>query len=207
MKLFVSAEDELSRAVIAKMTKVVLGEEVDIVSLGHRNGGFGYIRKNLAKFCDLALRERVIVLTDLDGAVCAPSLRTSWLDTLTGFNDFPEQMVFCVAVREVEAWLMADRGAFADFFSVPASAIGNDIENSVVDPKEYLVTTVRRTSVRSVRDAVVPDRRSHASVGLGYNQLLSQFVAEAWMPERGASQSVSLQRACDRMRSLLDVST
>lgn len=205
MRIYVSAEDELSRAVVAKLADVVSEVEVNIVPLGHAHGGFGYIKKNLQKFCNLGVRERVIVLTDLDSAECPPSLRASWLASVPDFDDFPEYMVFCIAVREVEAWLMADFQAFATFFSVSPSAVRKGVINNVVNPKEHLVTTIRESSVRSIREAIVPDVRSKALVGLGYNQLLSQFVADVWMPERGASESPSLKRATDRIRALLRI--
>jgi len=205
MKLFVSAEDELSRAVIAKMANVISDGDVQLTILGPRHGGFGYIKKSLRKFCNLALRERVFVLTDLDRAECAPTLRASWLDTLPDWDDFPECMVFCVAVREVEAWLMADALAFASFFSVSPTALASDIESTVTDPKEFLVATVKKSTDRSLREAVVPASKSNAAVGFGYNQVLSKFVAESWLPERGASSSKSLNRAINRLETLLGV--
>lgn len=205
MNLYVSAEDTISRAVIEKMVNVIANEPVNLVSLGLNHGGLGYIKNNLSKFCDLATRERVIVLTDLDQAQCAPSLRTTWLKTLSDRDDFPEHMLFCIAVREVEAWLMADNATFASFFSISVPTIAGNIENTVNHPKEYLVAKARRSSDRRVREAIVPEKSSNATVGLGYNQLLSKFVKEAWGPERGASSSTSLQRAIRRLQTLLNV--
>jgi hypothetical protein len=72
-----------------------------------------------------------IVLVDLDlDAECAPPLRKSWLSKPSHY------MCFRIAVRAIEAWLMADRERFARFLSIDIARIPRDVE-AVKHPKLY----------------------------------------------------------------------
>src|SRR5690625_3566113 len=51
-----------------------------------------------------------VVLVDLDDELCPLELRTDWIGQPAPF------MCFRVVVRQVEAWLLADRERFAEFF-------------------------------------------------------------------------------------------
>jgi hypothetical protein len=51
-----------------------------------------------------------IILTDLDRIPCAPALLTAWR-----VDAVPPKMLFRVAVREVEAWLLSDRNGIATY--------------------------------------------------------------------------------------------
>ena len=63
--------------------------------------------------------------------------------------------VFPVAVREVEAWLLADRKHLAHFLHVPITQIPlapEELEN----PKQTLVNLARKSRVRSIQKDMVP---------------------------------------------------
>ena len=54
-----------------------------------------------------------ILLTDLDKNECAPMLIQEWLT-----DPLHPNLIFRVAVHEVEAWILADREAFAPFLGI-----------------------------------------------------------------------------------------
>lgn len=101
-------EDSLSEAVL----QTILRQSKRPCSVGTCLGkkGAGFIRQRLSGFNKAAKWSPYIVLTDLDNAECPAVLFRSWLpETKSPY------LIFRVAVREVEAWLLADRGAIAKF--------------------------------------------------------------------------------------------
>lgn len=137
-----------------------------------------------------------LVLRDLDtDADCAPSLRARLLAVPA------PGMVFRIAVREIETWLIADLHAFARFFSISPGRISNDPE-SIHRPKEYLVNLVRRSRSRTIRDDVVPRDGSRARVGPGYAGRMIEFASTVWSPHEASVRSDSLKRCLDRLSHL-----
>jgi hypothetical protein len=98
-------------------------------------------------------------LTDLDQHGCAPEIIKGWLREQPHGN-----LVFRVAVREVEAWLLADRVGFAKFLDVSIDLLPQE-PDEVLDPKQTLINLARRSRIRSLREALVPRERSTAVQG------------------------------------------
>ena len=113
----------------------------------------------------------------------------------------PPAMLFRVAVREVEAWLLADREAFAAFVGAPLNKLPLN-PDSLDDPKQTLLGFVRRYGRREIKADILPKPGSRSKIGLGYNQRLRRFVAELWEPERATACSDSLARAFARLRNV-----
>ena len=135
------------------------------------------------------------VLVDLDQQPeCAPELVAEALP------DPAEGMCFRIAVREVEAWLLADRAGFARWAGVRASLIPVDVE-SIAQPKEQLVAIVRESRYRERRDAIVPRPGSGRTEGPDYSDVLTEFVASDWDVEAAASVAPSLDRALRCLRA------
>jgi hypothetical protein len=178
MTIFIAAEDHLSRAVAKRLVLEFVGRQVDARELGMRYGGNAHIRRSMMNYVDLASRETVVVLTDLDNIECAPSLRRTWFDEAHIGDNTPRRLVFCIAVREIEAWLLADRVGFAEFLGIDPNVIARDLEAGLRDPKRHLVQLVRRCKKKSIRDDIVPERRNNAKVGLGYNDRLICYVLQ-----------------------------
>jgi len=199
MNIYFAVEDRLSGAVIERLVAECLGPDIYQRELGSRQGGNKFIRSQLPKYLELALREIVLVLTDLDKTECAPSLRAQWLNSARATVPLPDNFIFCIAVREVEAWLLADRAGLANFLGINPNVIGRNIEVDVVDPKEYLLNLARRSRVRAIKDGLLPGPGNDAVIGLGYNTLLTQFVRDKWNPQVAAGENASLQRAMDRI--------
>jgi hypothetical protein len=106
-----------------------------------------------------------------------------------------------VAVREVEAWLLADHDAVRLFFGRGAAGRLPDPTDAIADPKQFLLE-LARLAPRDIRDDLRPAPGALSAQGLGYNVRLTQFVRENWDPRRAARRSLSLARTRHRLREL-----
>ena len=133
-----------------------------------------------------------LVLRDLDHddvGGCVPELVQ---DLLGGPPS--EGMCFRIAVREAEAWLLADARSFAQFFGVSTARVPHNVE-SLSDPKQSLVNLCRGSRKRDIRDGMVPRQGSRRVVGESYRLLVSEFVEDAWDPQQARLAAPSLDRA------------
>lgn len=194
-ELYLATEDLLSEAVAERL--VLDANQGLLVAVRMGRKGNGYLKQKLPELVRLANTIPVFMLTDLDRGSCPPTLINDW----SAGQEAPPSLLFRVAVREVEAWLLADREGFADFVGAPLNKIPVNPE-SLDDPKQALLGLVRRYGSREIKNEILPASRSISPVGLGYNQSLSRFVLDAWMPRRAAANSDSLARAHARLSEL-----
>ncbi|MGH8244991.1 MAG: hypothetical protein ACREUU_01005, partial [Gammaproteobacteria bacterium] len=108
-------------------------------------GGSGYLRKTIRGWNRAAQGVPFVVLTDLDQHECPAALLGAWLPEPRHAN-----LVFRIAVREVEAWLLADVENLASFLKVRSSAIPRN-PDAVLDPKGALIGAARRSRSAEVR--------------------------------------------------------
>jgi hypothetical protein len=158
--------------------------------------GKGYLDENIGSYNCAAAGSPWFVLRDLDNdAPCAPRL-----DVLAQLA--PEQwMCFRIAVRELEAWLLADHMGVAEYFGISPKAIPAD-PDSEADPTLTLVNLTRGSSRRAIRKAMVPKPGMGVSVGPGYEAAIIEFGRQRWDLGRARVRSPSLQRAYVALRSL-----
>jgi hypothetical protein len=187
-----ATEDELSEAVGRRLSADSQLE----VSQPFRRGGNGFLRDRLPVFCKIADHQPVLVLTDLDNEACPPALIGDWYRRLHR----PPDLLLRVAVREVEAWLLADRDALADFLRISARHIPQQPER-LDDPKDALLRAAMHAP-RTIREELVARNGALASQGIGYNKRLSGFVEAQWSPERASASASSLARARQRIAEL-----
>lgn len=194
--VYVATEDPLSEAIADRLIQDEnQGMEVK-VRMGRK--GNGYLRKNLLSFNEIARSYPVLLFTDLDRVECPMDLIEDW----RGRTVLQDRLLFRVAVRETEAWLLADREGFAEFSGVPVHRIPPQPE-LLDDPKETLLNLVRRYGKkRTVKVDILPERGSTAKVGLAYNQSLCGFVQGSWSLDRAAQSADSLNRARHRLHEL-----
>jgi hypothetical protein len=183
-------EDVLQEAVAHK---IIASEKIPLAihrTLGMQ--GSGFIDANLARLAQASSHGTYIVVRDLDRHECAPALRRKLLD-----GPVPPGLLVAIAVKEAEAWLLADSPSFRRFFSV------HRIEGSpewIDEPKERLVSLARSSRKRSVREGVVP--RGTARVGDLYNAILLDFIKSSWRVERARRRAPSLERFVQRLSAL-----
>ena len=102
-------------------------------------GGKPKILDNLSKYNEAAqYSTRWLVVLDLDeSADCAPNYAHRILPTPSS------GMELRIAVRSIEAWLMADRGKMAQFLKIPAANFPQNPDTEK-DPKRFLIDLIRR---------------------------------------------------------------
>jgi hypothetical protein len=184
-------EDDLSEAVVRRILN-----DFSIFAIGYSygKGGFGYIKQKLQAFNNAARGTPFIILVDLE-AECPPKQIREWLTMPIHPN-----LVFRVAVNEVESWLLADRRGFASFLGINQETIPKNTDE-IDYPKRYLIDLVRRSRKRGLREAIIPSPNSTARVGPDYNGQLSFFVLNIWNIREAMLHSDSLQRAVNAINN------
>lgn len=165
----------------------------------HGRRGKQHLLSRLSGYNAAAEHSPWLVLIDLDrDASCAPEHRAALLP-------YPTSMLcFRIAVREVEAWLIADRERMARSLGVAIARIPEDCE-SLADPKQTIVDLARSSRRRAVVDALVPRPGSGRQVGPGYPGHLLEYVGDevqGWRPDVAATRSDSLARTMRCLREL-----
>ncbi|HEX6997531.1 MAG TPA: hypothetical protein VF322_05265 [Gammaproteobacteria bacterium] len=172
----------------AAVAKRLLQEAALQVGPEYVKNGKGTLDRALNGYNRAAHHAQWLVLRDLDqDAACAPDLRRTLLPAPA------PRMRLHIAVRAVEAWLLADAESLSTFLSVPARRVPADPE-ALPDPKRALVDLARRSRRRAVREALVPAPGSTAKVGPGYTALLIDHVWNGWRPPIASARSPSLAR-------------
>lgn len=202
MNIYFCIEDQLSRSVAERLISDFCPPNTTSQELGKAFGGYGHIKANLHKYHNLSSRAPVFIVTDLDRFECPPSLRRSWLNQANIAEPLPENMLFCVAKTEIESWLLADTLGICDLLQISGAKLSKDIENSVIDAKEYLVRLAKVSRNSNVKKDLVPLAKSSAATGINYNFRLSEFVKSSWNPHRAAENNASLRRAIQKLGQL-----
>jgi len=138
--------------------------------------GKSFLRRGIKGYNNSAKRALWFVLVDLDhDADCAPPLCSDWLP-----NKAPG-LCFRVAVRAVEAWLLADAERLAKFLGVAPSKMPADL--------------ARGSRRRDIREDMVPRPGSGRPVGPAYASRLIEFASKHWRPDIAGRHADSLKRA------------
>lgn len=193
--LLVAVEDELSAAVMRKLIQAT-GRKF-IISRIMNARGYGRLRSDIPKFRNACHVLPHVVLTDLDQYPCPPALLRDWKA-----QSLPPQLLIRIAVREVEAWLLADRIGIANFLSVARTKVPQYPE-AEADPKRTLINLARRSRRQRLTIELVPETGSSASIGPFYNSRLSEFVNTSWDVESARTVSPSLDRTLSRLATFM----
>lgn len=121
-------------------------------------------------------------------------------------NEPSERFVLCVAVQAMESWILADRAHFAQYFGVPQQQVPGypDQED---DPKQVLLSLVRKHSRKSIREDMLPLQGCTSKVGPGYVNQVATFMQHEkhpWRPTDAAENSPSLAQ-CIHLLKEVDV--
>jgi hypothetical protein len=194
---YIATEDRLSE-VLAESIVIATGHTVaaKIPKDRRRHGGFGYLKTRLPDFiasCRGGLR--FLVLTDLDTMPCPPDLLDDWF----GVTPKPKNLLLRVAVREVEAWVLADRSRFACWLGIAEIEVPLDPE-SCRDPKADLLKLAAKSKKNDLKEGLLPKKGAPTPVGLEYNDLLCDFVVTEWRLDEALKASPSLARAIRRLQ-------
>jgi len=185
MTLMAVVEGDTDIPVVAALAKSaglpLIGAPIDM-------GGKTQLDLRLDGFNQAARGSPWFVLRDLDqDAQCAPKYLRK-----IGFRP-STWMAFRIAVREVEAWLMADAQGLATFLHVPERRVPAD-PDAEADPTRTLVNLARGSTRQSIRKAIVPKPGGSAQVGPLYEATIIEFAASHWSLDRACERSPSLER-------------
>ncbi|WP_448384543.1 hypothetical protein [Desulfosoma sp.] len=194
VKISVAVEGFVDEAVVRK---VIAHAGAHLGPVYGRNGKPD-LRKKIHGYNQAAMHAPWIVLVDLDReAPCAPPLRQSWLPELAPY------LCFRVAVRQVEAWLMADAQTLAAYLRVAPQRIPSDPE-TLENAKIAMVNLARQSSRSDIRRDMVPRERSGRVVGPAYTSRMIEYAERHWRPKVAAQRADSLRRAIDCIKHLVE---
>lgn len=163
-----------------------------------KNGKQG-LRKNIHGFNQAARHRPWIVLVDLDrDHGCASPLRQEWLPTVA------PHLCFRVAVRAVEAWLLADHETLASFLRIAQKQVPREPE-ALLDPKRALIDLARSSRRRAICKDMVPRSGSGRAVGPAYTSRVIEYIQSEWRPRDAARRADSLRRAIVCLNRLIAV--
>ena len=164
------------------------------------HGGYGNIKKMVPSLLEMARGGLyTFTLTDLDTEKCASDLIQKWFFPKGNPVALPKETVFRVAVREVEAWILADRDAFADFMGIPRANF-TEYPDNLDDPKAHLFGVIRKKGNKKWHKEMLPSGTAH--IGPRYNEMLCKFVNKKWSPLLAADKSPSLKKAIKALKNL-----
>jgi len=185
-------EDTLSSSILQKIIKET--KRPYIIGKGYSQGGYGFIKRTINGFNNAAKGMPYLILTDLDREKCAPYLIEKWLT-------FPKHhnLLFRIAVKEVESWLLADTDNLSKFLGIPRKLIPLLVEN-INDPKQHMINLAMRSRKRVILEDIVPPDGSTATQGRGYNSRLIEYVNNYWNIKNALKNSNSLQRTFNALK-------
>lgn len=192
----------ISSAVEGILDEAVAGRLIESVGAVagpvHSKNGKAALQDKISGYNHAANISPWFVLADLDhDFACAPLLRDDWLPRISTL------MCLRIAVRQVEAWLLADRQGVAKFLGVAMAHVPIDPEG-LDNPKRSLVELARRSRRRAIREGMVPRHGSGRPVGPAYASFVAEFVQESWRPKQATRRSDSLRRCIDGLRRLVE---
>jgi len=192
----VVAEDRLTEAVLLKCISVVL--PAYSVARTEVKNGRGNVQRELVAYSTLAQVMPVVIGVDLDGDDCAPTLLGSW-------GRLPPQpgLLLRIAVREIEAWVLADQRRVATFIGAAPKEIPKR-PDALNDPKRSLLEVARAYARPELKADLVPRNydASYPRIGRAYNLRMCEFVAAKWRPQVARDKSESLNRALVALEQL-----
>lgn len=160
-------------------------------------GGKALLDRDLPKYNQAARHGPWLVLRDAD-AECPVDLRARLLASL--HNPAPT-LVLRVANSMTEAWLLADRSGFAEYFQISKAIIPSD-PDSLPHAKREVVSLCGRSTDRTIRQKMTTLR---GETGPEYVATINDFARSTWNVGAAAEVSPSLSRALKRLTELRGV--
>jgi hypothetical protein len=158
--------------------------------------GWTWIRENIDGFNGMAEEIPHLVIVDLmdTNFDCPVPVRDDWIP------DPSDKLLFRLAVREVESWLLADRANIARFLGRPKREIPQSPEQ-IEDPKRRLINLARDSRYEQITRKLVPSDPT-ATEGRAYTSEMRKFVRKRWDPQVAAESAPSLRRCISALREL-----
>lgn len=162
------------------------------IGVTYFGNGYGYIKDKLDGFNRASKGVPLFAIADLVGN-CPKIQVDQWLP-----HGRHRNLIFRIAIKESEAWILADKQAFSSFLGISSNLIPDDVEN-IFNAKKCLIDLASRSRNRNLREALIPQPHTTAETGPDYNARLSEFVEKLWDPRRASHNSSSLERAINAL--------
>jgi hypothetical protein len=194
--LVLVGEDELCCALGERLIEQALpGWTLATAPINKR--GVSKLKSDLPRYLEQALHvQPVLCVADTDGA-CPVTLRQEWLP-----QTIPQRFLLRLAITEAEAWVIADRSAFANALGVSVASVPRAPEE-LSDAKREVLRLAARSSKRRVKEEMLSLQDIHKP-GSGYNRHLCTFVRQSWRASVARETSQSLNRALLALERLHD---
>lgn len=206
MKVYIVGEDDATREIIKRVLKYC-STDFEIISELPARGG--QVKEKILNFNSLSIAYPVILLMDLDEKGCAPIVLQQFFRDTEKNNHF----LFNIVIDEAEAWLMADRRNFSEYFRVPIENI--PLPKQIRNKKKfyfkmdfpykssyYMVNQIIPNSrVKEFKDQMIP--QNGAKKGKEYNSALTPFIRKHWDINNARLSSDSLNRMITRIDKLI----
>lgn len=176
-------EDSLSEAVLRR----ILTDARIPVGTCYGLQGNNYIKQRVRAFSSAACHGKYFILTDLDSNPCPTQLKNDWVNGIT----LGAGLLFRVAVKEVESWLLADKANFSRYLGISNVRIPQN-PDSINNPKEFIIELAKHSTKRNMREDIAPAPGSMGKRGKDYNGALIRFVQGVWDYQAAANHSKSL---------------
>lgn len=158
-------------------------------------GGKSGVDRRIAKYNSAARNIPWFVLRDQNSAPCPGGIVANLVPQLAPL------LCFRIVPHAIEAWLMGDRSAFANFFRVRVAQVPTEPE-LVPNPKRTLVDVIRHSSKPEIIKDMTPRPASGTTVGPNYESVLTEFVCEHWDLHKAKIICPALDRALTRLSEL-----
>lgn len=159
------------------------GHEVDFF---RSMNGKDRLDSRIPNYVRAARHEPWVVFRDSDGE-CPVHLRAR----LLGEGQEHDLFLLRIACTMTEAWLMADRKGFAEYFHVSIDVVPPAPEE-LVHAKRTLLGLCLRSRSRDIREEVARDEHHPGPLFVSH---LNEFARTRWDVEAAARNSPSLRRA------------
>ena len=204
MIIYYGGEDDVTRYIARKIACAVSNEmklqDVTVEDIGIRERGTA-VKNKLQQIVHLGKKTPVVFVFDSDGDCVVEILKQTcpegWTDTFCALN---------IAVDEGEAWLLADKKGFADYFGV-------DEKDIQISQKEGEVTYPYKTSLYIMKNIIPKSRRREIRENMcctergkkpaTYNVFWKDYIDHVWNMNEAGKISDSLSRSINRVKNRL----
>ena len=208
IEVYISGEDMVTIAVIKRLLRYVSPRFSIIQTIPARGGE---IKKKVLQCNTLAVDFPVVMLLDLDDG-CAPDLKNKLLEN----HEKSSHFLMNISVDEAEAWLMADRKGFSNYFGISIDLIPKSqmqkqggrvsrMEMAFEVKSSWMLThqLALHSSKKEIRQKIGVADNHGPTKGKEYNDAIVPFVEHVWNVDAALPLSDSLQRMVRRLHTLL----
>lgn len=186
----IAVEGESDREVAKAVTRAA-GHETNHVRVA---GGKSKLDLLIPKYNSAAAQQPWVVFRDSDGE-CPVELRSNLAKNIPKWHD---NFSLRIAHTMAEAWLLADREAFAAYFAVALMRVPVDPE-SLQHAKRALIGLCEFSTSRVIRQDMVANG---GRIGPLYVVRINDFASSSWRASVAKHQSKSLGRAVRSIREI-----